>query len=204
MNGIHQIHVCLTLIAPEMIHTKRHKFCLSFCLVIIGNNFSEGRFCFCCPMSFHNLSVSTPDIYMNFTGTLSEEKPFSGIESTICSRSNNKESCSNVICAITCSSSFCTFPSTKITNTFKISCKNYYQCRTIVKITTNCLAQTYLVDLPVGNAIPFSKVVFKLTCRPRCLTKIADFMTISRTSMGRMTTMFSFYLTIYLVIFEKQ
>ena len=37
------------------------------------------------------------------------------------------------------------------------------------------------------------RVEFKMTCGPECQTKIADFMTINRISLVRMTLMFSFY-----------
>ena len=40
---------------------------------------------------------------------------------------------------------------------------------------------------------PKSQVEFSVTCRTRYLAKVADFMTINRISIRRMTHMFSFY-----------
>ena len=51
----------------------------------------------------------------------------------------------------------------------------------------------YNINKTYGGNKGFASVVFKLRCRLRCLTKIADFMTINKISIGRIAIMLSFY-----------
>ena len=108
--------------------------------------------------------------------SLSEEKPFNGIES-----------CSNVIIKFVPILAAVVFAHSHQQNhkSFKFSSKNYIQCRIIVKITIDlyCLAQPYLLDHDCHQCSASSRVVFKLICRPWRVTKTANF--INRISMER-------------------